>query len=111
MTDPVPAHVRQLLEGHIDSVSQLELLVLLVREQRPWRSQEIAAVMVLTVEHVDGLLASLARAGLLEGDGKTYLFRPSDQSAKRAAEDLARIYQTYRLRITNIVFTKPNDRV
>jgi hypothetical protein len=67
--------------------------------------------MVLTVEHVDGLLASLVRAGLLEADGKTYLFRPSDQPAKRAAEDLAKIYQTYRLRILNIVFTKPNDRV
>lgn len=104
--DPIPVHVRRLLDRGFTSVSEVETLVLLVRDPRPWTAREVAEEFVLSEEHALRLLARLAQARLVRLHDGDYQFAPASQKDRVAAEDLAGIYDRYRLRITGIVLSK-----
>jgi hypothetical protein len=109
--DPIPAHVRRLLERRFASVSEVEILVLLVRRFGPWTVRELAREFVLGEEHTAILLDRLTHAGLITADDKGYRFEPARGTDRQAAVDLARLYPTYRVRVMNLLLTKPRDVV
>ena len=107
--DPIPDDVRWLVERHFSSVSELEALFVLIRENRPLTPGDVARALVVNDDHAEGLLAALAATPLIAFDGATYTFSPRKQRDRAAAELLAKLYDTYRLRIMNIVFSKPSE--
>ena len=107
--DPIPEHVNDLLRRHFTSASEIEVLLVLVRDPRPWSQQELARRLVINDDHVVTLLRALVRAGLVvERDG-AYLFEPSRRKDRAAVEALERIYDSYRVRIIHIVLSTPVD--
>ena len=103
--DPIPVHVRRILERHIGSVSEVEVLVLLVQRPRPWTAREVAREFVLGEEHSAILLNRLVHTGLIAaGDGE-YSFDPVREKDRQAALDLARLYPTYRIRIRDLLLS------
>lgn len=102
--DPIPAHVRRLLDHRLSSVSEVETLVLLVRTAgRRWSAQDVARQFVLDPEHTAMLLDALVRAGLVRRSDGHYEFDPTLEKDRTAASDLAALYATYRNRIMGIV--------
>ena len=101
--DPIPAHVRRLLDDCLSSVSEVETLVLLVHSGRPWSTQDVAREFVLDREHTTLLLDALVQGGLVRCSDGYYEFDPSTEEDREAALELAALYPTYRTRIMSIV--------
>jgi hypothetical protein len=102
--DPIPPHVRRLLDHRLSSVSEVETLVLLVKTAgRRWSAQEVARQFVLEPEHTAMLLDALVGAGLVRRTDGRYEFDPAAETDRMAAADLAALYATYRNRIMGIV--------
>lgn len=101
--------MRSLLDRRFGSVSEVETLVLLVRSGRPWTVAEVAREFVLAEDHAVMLLDTLVHNGLVRVSDHRYEFAPLRARDRRAAVDLSNIYQTYRVRIMNLLLTKPRD--
>ena len=109
--DPIPVHVRRILDRRFGSVSEVEVLVLLVRSDRPWTVREVAREFVLGEEHTSMLLNRLVQTGLIAAGEEGYSFESARGKDRQAAVDLARLYPTYRIRIMNLLLSKPRDAV
>jgi hypothetical protein len=72
---------------------------------------EIAREFVLGEEHTVILLDRLMNAGLITRADRGYRFDPEGATDRQAAVDLARLYPTYRIRIMNLLLSKPPDTV
>lgn len=107
--DPIPDDVRTLLVRHFESVSELEALLVVVRDPRRWTAPELARALVINEDHAGTLLAALVRMRLVAVVDGAYLFRPAKRRERAAVEELAGLYDRYRLRIMNIVFSKPSE--
>lgn len=87
------------------------MLVHLVRSPRPWTVGEVAREFVLSDEHTAILVDRLVDTGLIApGDGG-YRFDPSSGRDRQAALDLAGLYPMYRIRVMNLLLSKPPDAV
>lgn len=109
--DPIPEDARRLLSRHFASLSELEVFIVLVREQRPWQAHEIARQMVINVDHARLMLDALARTPLVSSSDNAYAFAPSRARDRKAAERIPSLYETYRLRIMDIVLSRPSDQI
>ena len=107
--DPIPEDVRRLLHRHFDSVSEVEVLVTLIRAPRAWTIPELADELVLNEEHAGFLLSTLARTPLVTATDDTYAFDPARAKDRAAAESLAQLYDRYRVRIMTLVFGKASE--
>ena len=87
------------------------MLVLLVRRLGPWTVRDLAREFVLGEEHTAILLDRLTHAGLITAGEGGYRFDPAGGPDRQAAVDLARLYPTYRVRIMNLLLSKPRDAV
>lgn len=108
--DPIPAGVRRLLEQRFRSVSQVEAFVLLVREDRPVSADEAAHALGLGTKHVSDLLDELIDQKLVRtGDGG-YTVAELSPARRRTVDELAQLYNRFRLRIMDIVLAVPRDQ-
>ena len=112
-TGEIDARVQQFVLRYIDSLEQLEVLLLLrSRADRTWRAAEVSKEL-RTAERSAGVrLASLAAAGLLKEDPPgAYRYAPRTGDLDVAAGELAEAYAVRRIAITNLIFSRPLDQV
>lgn len=109
--DPIPEDVRRLLSRHFASLSELEVFIVMVRENRTWQATDVARQMVINVDHARLMLEALARTPLVAIDGTGYKFAPKRAKDRAAAERIPALYDTYRLRIMDIVLSRPADQI
>lgn len=113
MDDDLPIAVRTLLADCIDSVEQLEILVLLHRERdRRFAaaevSQELRTNVDSTRERLDELVArGLAAAADVDGARRYALLQ--DREAAVAA--VAEAYAARRVSVITFIVTKPVERI
>jgi hypothetical protein len=109
----IPIHVRDLLAKCIRSVSQLEVLLLLMRDSASeWTPERTAAELYIQPQPAAEHLAKLAVSGLVEKCGAgpdCYRYAPRSNDADRAVRDLAEIYAVKRLRVINEIMSNPDD--
>jgi DNA-binding IclR family transcriptional regulator len=112
--DPIPADVREFLLAHIDSIAQLEALLLL-HGQTPseWTLAEIAGRLYITEEQTAGLLARLTSDGLVVSAGGSgrFAYRPASADLARAVDRVAAAYRAHLVPVTNLVHSKPRTRI
>jgi hypothetical protein len=113
--EAIPNEVRQFLVDQIDSVMQLELVLLLQAEPaRQWSAADIAAELRVDAGWVAAQLDELCRRGLLichRGTALRYQFGPADPGIAGAVSTLAGLYSTHRVSIISMIFSKPVDRL
>lgn len=108
----VPAPVRRFIAGHIESVGQLEVLLLLrAAADKQWTTDEVARAVVTQPASAAGWLEQLRADGLLELSGERYRYSPPDAGLERAVDDLAESYAKYRVAVIGLIFSKPNEHV
>jgi predicted transcriptional regulator len=104
--------VQQFVVRYINSVDQLEMLLLLrENDAKSWTAEEIARALFTQAETVQQRLAQLAGQGLLTEKERTYRYSPRTTDLERAVSELAREYPRYRVSIINLIFSKPIDRI
>lgn len=98
--------MRALLERSIDSVRQLDML-LLMREAgtaRDWSADELETALRSSATAVDTDLAGLLQAGLVEVEaGPPTLWRYRPGSGDRTVAALAACYRTHRTTVVRVI--------
>jgi hypothetical protein len=103
--------VRKLIADHIDSVEQLEVLLLLrAQRERVWTVGEINDEIKSSVSSVEARLSDLADRGLLERQGRTFRYQATPEMDATVTE-LARAYAERRFTVIELIFAKPTDKL
>lgn len=111
MATELPERVRALLDRHITSVEQLELLLVLQDAPTQRFTPADAARRVGTAAHSAKIrLDELANAKLVEEGGGTYAYAATGER-DQAVVELRRLYATHRVRIISRIFDKPPESV
>jgi hypothetical protein len=108
----VPASVKQFIAKHIESVGQLEVLLLLrAAGQKEWTAAEVARALVLQLDAAVGWLEDLAGRGLATEEERRYRYGPPSDEVERTIDELAESYAKYRVTVIGLIFSKPSERI
>lgn len=112
----LPSIVEQFLLRNIDSVAEMEALLLLRREADvSWDKESLAKRVYIAPEAADIILQSLLRRGFVikteEAGVPTYRYGPRSDDLASAVDSLADCYSKYLIPITNLLHSKPGSAV
>ena len=112
----LPTDVVDFLARHIDSVEQLETLLLLHREpERMWNATEVARALYSRPESVGRRMAALHLQGLLavseEEPEPCFRYAPDTPETDAVLGRLADAYRERRTRIVTLIASRPMDNV
>lgn len=115
MSAGLPEQVRRLIAEHIDSVEQLEVLLLLWRESsRAWVPEAVARELRIEPASADKRLGDLERGGFLQCRDRAcreYQYAPAPPERDALVRGLAEGYAERRVTVINLIFSKPVDRI
>jgi hypothetical protein len=104
----LPAELRGFLEDHIDSIAQLEALLLLRNAPDVlWDLQDMAKRLYVGEAESLAILAHLTAHGLIRRDGDGYRLDPQSDGLLHAISLLTDHYRTHLIPITNLIHAKP----
>jgi hypothetical protein len=108
--DVIPPDVREFIIRHIDSVSQLEaLLILHAHPTENWEVGRIASRVYTSDRDVGALLERFAAEGFLTHEGNLYRYGVIDPAIDRTINELARCYASHLIPVTNMIHAKPRS--
>jgi hypothetical protein len=112
MSHDVPEQARRLVLDSIDSVAELEALLLL-RDTYGERWSVEAASARLYVNHgvAAEALDALARRGFLEESPEGFVYRPRSPELADDVTALADAYSTSLIAVTHLIHSKPSSSV
>ncbi len=106
--------MRRLIADHIDSVEQLEILLLLQQHpERSWSAESVARELRISPLSAGDRLKDMARAAILskvQGTEGEYRYAPDAQMGE-AVSGLAAAYTERRVTVINLIFSKPVDKI
>jgi hypothetical protein len=112
---PLPAEVKQFIYTYINSVEQLEVLLLLhTNHTTDWSAHRVSEALRTNELSAASRLADLAARGILVATGESpilYRYAPTPDSLNDTISTLASLYVHFRFRIIEAIFAKPNDYV
>lgn len=103
----IPDDAARMIRDNIDSVEQLEVLLLLQRTApRTWNGSQVADELRIAAGSAQGRLQDLARRGFLAADDQSYSYRVGPQDG--AVRALAQAYRERRVTVITMIFTRPD---
>src|SRR5687768_10191784 len=112
--DLIPADVCQFILQNIDSVAQLEALLLLRAERdKDWTAAQVCTRLYISEGGASSILVLLAGRGLLTSsdDPARYRYQPSSPEIAGLIDRIPDLYARYLVPITNFIHAKPKARV
>jgi hypothetical protein len=109
----IPADVREFIMINIDSVAQLEgLLLLRANHAQQHRAQNIADRLYIPASEAENLMDRLVERGLIAKDPEsgTYSYK-TDPATRESIDKLADIYAHYLLPVTHFIHSKSKSRI
>ncbi|WNG54100.1 hypothetical protein F0U59_04305 [Archangium gephyra] len=111
----LPEAVRRLIAEHIDSVEQLEILLLLQQHQeRSWTAESVARELRISPLSAGDRLKDMARSAILarlQGSDAEFRYAPESPQMAEAVAGLATAYSERRVTVINLIFSKPVDKI
>ena len=105
--DSIPDDVREFIHKHIDSIAQLEALLLLRREASAhWDETTVAKRLYITDHDAAGVLKELLARGFLTSDGKTYRYLAP--ALDTLVGNVADVYARQLISVTHLIHNKSN---
>jgi hypothetical protein len=116
MAEPViPENIRLFILNRIDSVAQLEgLLLLRSKPDYEWSVPEVAQRLYVREADAAGILARLCTDGFLlmrGGAATAYQYSPASSELKALVDRVAETYAKHLVSVTNLIHGKPRKRV
>jgi hypothetical protein len=106
---PVPEDIRGFILDHIDSVAQLEALLLFWRGVgTEWRVPEVAQRLYVGEAVAAEVLSGLCADGLLHCEDEVYRYSPDTQELRQMVDRLADAYARYLIPVTNLIHNNPS---
>jgi len=112
----IAQNIRDFVGEHIESVLQLELLLLLYAQpQRMFTAAEITRELRIDANWVAAQLAQLCQRGILSCTTDTtplgYQYQPAKPELDIAVQGLAAAYAQRRVSVINLIVNKPSDKL
>ena len=104
----IPGDLRDFIGRYIDSIGQLEALLLLrAHPQEGWDARRTAARLYASEAEVVEFLARLCADGLLSCNDAIYRFAPATPELRDMLDRLAAAYARHLIPVTNMIHSKP----
>jgi predicted ArsR family transcriptional regulator len=104
-------NVQRFIDAHINSVEQLEVLLLLRSDpQRSWMSNEVSKELATSPDAAALRLADLAEQGLIEAEGDPVPHYRYGTPSRKVAADVAAVAEAYakrRVSVISAIFSEP----
>jgi hypothetical protein len=114
-TDDIPEKVKKLIQAHITSIEQLEVLLFLVHHtERAWDAAEVSRELYIHPESAANRLADLQTRGFIQIDGASpqhYQYRVVTPDLHQTITTLADLYKERWFTIIDLIFAKPSATV
>jgi hypothetical protein len=111
----IPDDLAQFILEKIDSVAQLEALLLLRDDANvQWSAQALAKRLYITEKETAELLERLCADGFLvasSGPPLLYHYQPGSQELGQMIDRAAALYSKHLVPVTNLIHSKPKTRV
>jgi hypothetical protein len=104
----VPDDVRKFLHEYIDSVVQLELLILL-RQGTAWTAEAVAKALRIEPGWTLEDLAKLSSRGLISVSGATYHHGPRTPELEQSIRRTIEAYDKRRVSVISLIYSRPSD--
>jgi hypothetical protein len=106
--EPVPKHLRDFIARYIDSVAELEALLLLrSNPAERWGIEPVASRLYIAPAEALEILDRLARGGLLSADNGVFRYECTSPELRQAVDELAETYRLQLIPITKLIHAKP----
>jgi hypothetical protein len=113
--ESIPNDVRQFILERIESVAYLEALLLLrSKPDALWSCEAVANRLYIDQKQTAELLARLDADGFVTAVGEDvplYRYQPATAQLKEMVDSLAEFYGKHLVPITNLIHSKPKNRV
>ena len=101
--------VRRLIAGHLESVAQLEVLLLVrAAPEKWWTPDEVARALVTRPPAALGFLQHLSATGLLEREYERFRYAPPGKLGG-VVDELAACYATRRPTVVGLILAGPDE--
>ena len=107
MSKPISDALRQFILDHIESVADLEGLLLLRREPGEWTAGTVAKALYVSEPVAAEVLARLQTLGLAASQGGLYLYAPRTPEQSTMVDALAETYARALIPVTHLVHNNP----
>ena len=110
--DELPESVKRLITESIDSVPELEAIMLL-RDQKAheWTAAETGARLYVSATMAAYLLSVLSERGFFSHEGDVYRYAPVTPELEASVELLAESYSGALIAVTTAIHSKPSSSV
>jgi hypothetical protein len=113
--DLIPEDVKQFILDNIDSVAQLEgLLLLRSSPEAQWYVESISTRLFINEQEAIEILEHLNILGLVQiqkAKPPTYHYQPDSADLTHMVDRLAETYRKYLVPVTNLIHSKPQSKV
>ena len=113
--DLIPEDVKQFIVDKIDSVAELEGLLLLRKNQETeWDTEALSQRLYTSRQQTDDVLAHLYSKGFLavkKGESPIYRYQPNSPEVAEMVDRVAEIHSNYLIPVTNLIHSKPQIKV
>ena len=110
--DVIPADVRQLINDRIDSIPELEAILLLRQYRtRDWSVDDAGKRLYVSPTVAAHILSTLTERGFLSTTGENYRYSPESPELEATVDLLAETYSQHLIAVTNFVHAKPSASV
>jgi hypothetical protein len=112
MSNEFPANLRQFISQNIESLAQLEVVLLLYREvERAWTTEDIAKELYIAPEMAEVILNDLSRRGMVANDGKAFRYNSDGASNDEMLALLTEAYRERRVAVITEIYSRPQKKV
>jgi hypothetical protein len=115
MANDFPAEIEQFIGQHIESLAQLEMLLLLRKESdRSWSCFDLARQLYIAPDVCTGITADLERRGFVlrdAADSNLVRYRSGGPGLDQLIDQLAALYQQRRVAVITLIYSKPVKKV
>jgi hypothetical protein len=111
----IPDDVQAFLLKYIDSIAQLEALLLLrANATLEWTAEMLAKRLYISAQDTAVLLERLHADGFLvalQSTPRSYQYQPASNELAHMVDRVADLYAKYLVPVTNLIHSKPRTRV
>jgi hypothetical protein len=105
----IPDDLREFILQYIDSISQLEALLILRNDPSvAWRAQDLSKRIYVSPQRTTELLGRLLADGFAATDDGAYRFSCRSEDLRDKVERVAALYAANLIPVTNLIHAKPS---
>jgi hypothetical protein len=108
-SDQLPPEIGEFIIRHVDSVAELEALLLTRNSGGAWDAQQVGSRLYISTNNAREVLNALHRERFLDHAEGVFTYAPASPGLRASAEALAAAYPRFLIPITRLIHAKPSS--